>query len=387
MSSTTKKSIVSSLSRDTPERMRNVSVVVNNPSEKDLKNLESLNYKYMIIGKEQRKTPHLQCYIQFQNAMTFNGLKKKLPGAHIEHAITSPEKNIEYCKKEGDYKEYGKVKVPGKRTDLDEIRTLALESGMRAVTRIGTQAQVQVAQQFLTYNETPRKCKPNVFWIYGPPGVGKGRLADSILKRTTGESDVFVITPLPSDEVYEPYEKSDPTKWWNGYDAHSNVIIDDFRHSWWPLTYLLKLLDRRAFQVENKGGMRQFKAKNIIITSIFPPHESYINASKKHKYYSTIEEMMKSRKKIDDKDKTYDTEDLVDSIQFDKKEPSEQLLRRIDEIIELEYTFNDNDEYIEHQAKYTNYKLKGTHHLCGRTLTSGIVKFDIDNETVASEED
>jgi len=42
---------------------------------------------------------------------------------------------------------------------LDGIRQLALEGGMRAVTRVGTAKQIAVAENFLTHCEEPRKWK------------------------------------------------------------------------------------------------------------------------------------------------------------------------------------------------------------------------------------
>lgn len=379
------KSKTSSSTSTKPERLRNVCITVNNWSDQDISNLEALNYKYLIIGKEKSKkgTPHLQVYLQLINTHSLSGLQKKLPKAHIEPAVSTPLNCLNYCKKGGDYKEYGSIKKPGARNDLDEIRQLALDEGMKGVSRIATAAQLRVAETFLSYHEEPRTWKPNVFWIHGPAGVGKGRLADAILKsRTDQPDDIFVLCPLPSeDDSPEPYEKSDPTKWWNGYDAHSNVIIDDFRGSWWPITYLLKILDRRKFQVENKGGMRQFKARNIIITSIFSPEDSYKKCFKTD--LSPTDQLIQSQM-IDKRQEPYSTEtplkkDRVDEPEtFADGEPKDQLLRRIDEIIRLDYTFDEENKYIEHQARYTNHKLNGTSLLNGRTTSSGIVKFDVD---------
>ena len=47
-------------------------------------------------------TPHIQGYIYFENAQTFNRMKILLgERAHIEKANGSPKQNYDYCSKEG----------------------------------------------------------------------------------------------------------------------------------------------------------------------------------------------------------------------------------------------------------------------------------------------
>jgi len=64
-------------------------------------------------------------------------------------------------------------------------------------------------------------------------------------------------------------------KWWEGYDAHENVIIDDMRGDFCKFHELLRMLDRYAYRIETKGGSRQFRAKTIIITSCYSPTEMF----------------------------------------------------------------------------------------------------------------
>jgi len=89
---------------------------------------------YMIVGKETCPTSsrlHLQCYVEFKNKRTFNQARAALPeGAHLEVARGSQKQNIDYCKKDGDYNEFGRGSVPGARMDLALVknRILAGES-------------------------------------------------------------------------------------------------------------------------------------------------------------------------------------------------------------------------------------------------------------------
>jgi len=240
---------------------RNWCFTINNYSIDDILFLEGnkLNYSYIIFGLEvgENGTPHIQGYIEFNSVKRFTTIKSQLPKAHLETRRGKQEQAINYCKKDGDWLEYGEPKNQGERTDLDRVREMAIDGGMRAVTRTEGLQAIKVAKEFLTYNEEPRDWKPEVIWLYGPTGVGKSRVA----RELTDNEDVYI--------------KNDGTKWWDRYDGHENVIIDDFRDSWWSLTEMLSLLDRYEKQVEIKGGWRQFKPKKIIITSAKAPQECY----------------------------------------------------------------------------------------------------------------
>lgn len=234
----------------------------NNYTDDSLITVDTIECSYIVYGKEvgESGTPHLQGYIEFAKQKKFNTVKNLLKGAHIELRRGSQDQAINYCMKDGDSVERGvrAITRPGKRTDIDNARDLAKAGGMRLVTKkVQSQQAMNIASKYLEYNEQERDWKPYVTWIWGDSGTGKSRLAHSALSA----SDV--------------YTKNDGTKWWNGYDGHEDVIIDDFRDSWWPITEMLSLLDRYGKRVEVKGGVRQFLAKSIIITSIFPPDQCY----------------------------------------------------------------------------------------------------------------
>lgn len=238
-----------------------VCFTINNYSYDDFIRLSNLlNCGYMVVGAEvgDSGTPHLQGYIEFTKRLTFKQVKELLGDkAHFEARRGTQEEASIYCMKEGDFIEIGQKKMQGERKDLDRIRQVALDSGMRSVTRIGNIQQIKVAEKYLDYNEEPRDYKPVVWWLYGKTGSGKSRKARELF----GEDDYYC--------------KNDGTKWWNGYDGHENVVIDDFRPSWWSLTEMLSLLDRYGKTIEYKGGIRQFKGRLIVITSAKAPSDCY----------------------------------------------------------------------------------------------------------------
>jgi len=218
----------------------------------------------VIYGKEiapKTKTPHLQGYAELEHLTKFTTIKKALGDRyHIESRKGAQRQAIDYCKKDGKWTEVGTPRKQGARTDIPWARQLALEEGMREVTARCNMQDIRIAEKFLTYNEEPRDWKPKVIWIWGKTGTGKSRRARETEWKPT-----------------ETYTKNDGTKWWDGYDAHECVILDDFRCSWWTITEMLSLLDRYEKKVEYKGGWRQFKPKCIIITSCQAPSDCYKN--------------------------------------------------------------------------------------------------------------
>ena len=62
-------------------------------------------------------------------------------------------------------------------------------------------------------------------------------------------------------------------KWFDGYDGHEVLILQELRKSTFTFTYLLDLTDRYEFRVEVKNGYFPMMAKVIIVTCS-KPHEA-----------------------------------------------------------------------------------------------------------------
>lgn len=222
----------------------------------------SLPVTYILCGYEigESGTPHIQGYCELNHTMRSSTIKKLGCGferMHIEPRRGTQQQAIDYCKKDGNWIDYGTPRkyIQGRRNDLDEARTAAIEYGMKDVTAWANFQDIRVAEKYLEYNEPARQDKPLVMWFYGTTGTGKTRVAH--------------------DLSVNPYVKSDTSKWWNGYDRHEHVIMDDFRDNNMTFNELLTLLDRYERRVETKGGMRQFVPKQIIITCNTHPSNLY----------------------------------------------------------------------------------------------------------------
>nr|WPR18737.1 MAG: replication polyprotein [Crogonang virus 101] len=234
----------------------------NNYTDEDINFWQNINCRFIIYGKEiapTTGTPHLQGFIMFSTNKRFNTLKKLFPkDVNFRACNGSPQQNITYVSKNGELYERGERPKQGRRTDLDEVRNAALDGGMRYVSSHFNYQQIRVAREFLTYNENQRESKPLVEWFWGPSGTGKTRTA---------------IELMPEDR----WTSGKSLKWWDGYDAHKNVLIDDFRGDFCTFHELLRILDRYEYRVECKGGSRQLLANHIIITSPYKPCQAYPN--------------------------------------------------------------------------------------------------------------
>lgn len=246
-------------------RHRNWCFTINNYDESDEVRLKALPdwVEYCVYGKElapKTGTPHLQGYLELFNASTLKRVKTYVgKTAHLEAAKGSQESNYKYCTKEGEFVEIGtrRQKAQGKRNDIALVKQMLLQGYTMSQVIMATDSfqAMRAAEKIKQYIEPKRSWNPEIIWIHGPPGYGKSHIA-------------FHIAP-------DAHATSENYKWWQGYDAHEDVIIDNFTDQWAPLQFMLRLLDKFPFTVEYKGGSRSFLAKRIIITSVHPPQNCY----------------------------------------------------------------------------------------------------------------
>ncbi len=236
-----------------------------NYNDDDIKRINQTVCAYLIYGKEicpTTKNPHLQGYVEFKKPISSKQLQKRIGGANkhfCEKAKGTAKQNTVYCKKGGDWFVKGTAKKQGKRTDLDAVRDLLSEgTNLRTITGVCSSLQsYSMGKVWLSYHEKPRRWKPEVIWLYGPTGSGKSKRAIRM-----------------ADNIGPVYEHTlSKEKWWDGYDGHKVVILNDLRGSWCAFNRILNILDRYGCRVEVKGGSRQLLAKHIFITSHKHPRE------------------------------------------------------------------------------------------------------------------
>lgn len=215
----------------------------------------------------QSGTPHLQGYLELPKKQRLVALKQfdGLDGAHFERRRGTGQEAIDYCKKDGNFFEFGQPQRPGRRRDLERVRA-ALDNGSTVLQAVGDDFGLflQYRKGLDAYRKSrilPRAWKTINIVYWGPTGTGKTRwVFDCCMDRA-----LFV------------YAGSSPTSvWFDGYDGHELVLFDDFRgHETIKFEYLLRLLDRYPMQVPVKGGFCEWAPRKVYITSNTPPDKWY----------------------------------------------------------------------------------------------------------------
>lgn len=155
------------------------------------------SFDFLIFGREigDSGTPHLQGFVSFPNRVRRNVCVDKIGQAHFTVA-RDINKSIEYCKKDGDYLEFGtRPSNSGTRSDLEGFKE-AVRNGCRDMKSLRETFSEVVAKypkfcvDFVQDN-TPQKlqeCYPLLDW--------QGALYDS-LKLAPDDRSIFFIV----DEV------------------------------------------------------------------------------------------------------------------------------------------------------------------------------------------
>lgn len=254
-------------------------VTLNNPSAEEISSWKQENFSYILIGDEHAPTTnthHIHVYINFSNPISWSALKKRHTRSNIlisEGTQDRAEKNKIYLSKENLLFEDGTPPTgQGSRSDIEVCRDIVKSTNsMREVVACATSLQgIRIAEYYLKYHEQPRSWKPHVTWISGASGTGKSHLARELL----------------GSNIYTCMKTG---KWFEGYDAHEDVLVDDIRKSFMKFSEFLQFIDKYEFRIECKGSSRQFLAKRIVITSIYP-HDQL---------WSTREDLYQLTRRID----------------------------------------------------------------------------------------
>lgn len=157
-------------------------VTLNNPhANVGKKEYRALRARYLVSGHEvgENGTHHLQMYIEFSSPVRMSAIKKVLGNAHCEAARGAAIPAANYCMKDQDFVEFGKLSDggQGKRTDIESLRdSIAEGSTDREIVEtklVGPWVRYQRGVQALRsiYDAPSARDDIKVALFFGAPGM------------------------------------------------------------------------------------------------------------------------------------------------------------------------------------------------------------------------
>jgi len=213
---------------------------------------------------------------------------------HISQCGGTFEQNVNYCSKDGNFKEFGEKPNQGQRLDLIVMR-VQIEQGVRV-----DDICMDTPHLFHQYGRTLNKLEDIIMrkqfrtemtkgiWYWGKTGTGKSHKAFKGFD--------------PLTHYNYPYDNG----WWDGYTQQDTVIINDFRGNI-PYSELLQMVDKWPYSVRRRNREPiPFTSKTIIVTSSMIPEEVYSNIHRDDNIEQLLRRFdiieIKEREKVDIKD-------------------------------------------------------------------------------------
>lgn len=239
----------------------------------DLPKLQNGPWDYILAGREtcpKTKREHWQCWFHLKTQRYWGPVKEDVvqwfgtKELHLEPMTKSIKENDDYCRKDGDWYEWGLKPQQGKRSDLDSLaqNLMAGATTVEAVALTEPETYHQYGRtlekiQDLALRKKYRTEMTEGIWIWGATGTGKSHMAYKDYN--------------PETHYVWPNDGG----WWDGYSGQAIVIINDFRGEI-PYNQMLQMIDKWPFCVRRRGREPfPFLAHKVIITSSLSPEAVY----------------------------------------------------------------------------------------------------------------
>lgn len=242
-------------------------------------------------GDESKRT-HIQFFIHTPKRTDFIKLNSKIWNrAHLDFQRGTNEENLRYCcawdnkdKPTARYQicqgelipeDMQNASAQGRRSDLEKWAKKVQETGsLKCVWDGAPSLAMQYGRGFkeaLRHHQETLQTddrKIAVYIIFGPTGAGKSRLA----RKLAGGKPHYYSVPCP--QLGQP-------KWFDGYNGHSAIILEEFDHTLWTPQYINQLTDRYDMQVAVKGGFVPALWTTVVITANEHPRHWWRNADQR----------------------------------------------------------------------------------------------------------
>lgn len=288
-----------------PNGLKDYVMTLNNYSDEEYNNLctkmgDRNLVQYGVIGKEvgEQGTPHLQMFIQFKRRVTMVAAKRLLGNnrLHMEQRRGTPQEASNYCKKDGEYVEYGELSVKGQRNDLKRMVEAELNKATeeeqldqfgsgwvqyRRHVKESTKAiinqrnkerikdsmaldQLRPWQQIL-YNAVQHHADPRkVLWIWDATG-------------NKGKSYMATYLPVNMNAFVTSNGKSADVKY--AYNGEPIVVFDFSRTQQDQINYQVieEIKNGRYFSSKYVSEMRVFETPHVICFANFEPNRDALS--------------------------------------------------------------------------------------------------------------
>ncbi len=243
---------------------RHYVLTINNYTKEPSFYYNSALMAYLILGREtgeKTQTPHYQGYVCFETRKYRTGVKKLFPSAWFKVKRGTSKECIVYCKKEGNYEEFGTPPVSNTMANKRKWALARKAATTGDFESIPDDLYCRYVHNFIKIRQLnpishdDNKSMDN-YWIQGPTGNGKTK-----------------FVKLKYDSIYY----KGPNKWWDGYQGEPTVLLDDIGPNECKfLSYYLKQwLHEYPFRVQTKGSSIMIRPRRIIVTSQYTIDESW----------------------------------------------------------------------------------------------------------------
>ncbi len=257
-----------------PLRSKRWIFTLNNYTEAEVEELkgETDAYTYLLFGKEVAPTtgtPHLQGYFEIPTKRGGKKLAESLPGlkrASLRKARGSAKQNRIYCGKDNEPYIYGEPMQQGRRTDLLLVKR-KIDDGISNAdlweedfcTMVHNHRAMAVYKKIIA---PVRDWVTNVILLVGPTNTHKSHFAH-VLGKSGAFGSFYVVPCTKGSGLY-----------FDGYDQHECILIDEMNGSRCKPEFLNNLCDRYEFSVPVHGsGNVAFLARTVIICSNYVPKD------------------------------------------------------------------------------------------------------------------
>lgn len=222
-------------------------------------------------------TFHLQGYVVFDTRVSLAYIRKfgqchwtPCNGNHSACVAYCTKQDETYCEGPWSYGVCPEDSFSGKRNDLIAFRD-AVADGMSTKDIILDDALVVSYIKYPHFVQNARLAlsdgrseQTNGMILWGPPGTGKTTEAYRICAALG-----YSVFPLPQKQT------GSANHWWDGYNHHQAVIVDEASGSDFKASFFCQLLGEKPLIVPTKNGHASFDAKLIIFTSNICPTKWY----------------------------------------------------------------------------------------------------------------